>query len=304
MMPCTIISKIYSPPCNTDLFDKNSQSQTCFHLQKIYKALDEDDSSEIVALYTDFSKTCDKVPHFELLCKTVEIGDGGCILEFLLDYMTNRKQFLRVENICSQMKDVKRGVPQETLLGPLLFCIFINDLHEADIFSGIYLFADDVKVFSINRTSTQIQRDLHFIENWVSSNKMEFDLEKCAKVTLRGDDHSFNLLAVVLNSENKNRDLGILVTSDLNCNTHINNRRAEANSVVYLIPRNIAYNVSVRVKTCLYKSLILPILPNVIHCIFFPRQMFPSWRSFKGKKRIGSVELAQQIRNTFNRSEC
>ena len=167
------------------------------------------------------------------------------------------------------MKDVSWGVPQGTLLVPLLFCIFINDLHEADIFSEIYLFADDVKVVSINRTSTQIERDLHFIENWVSSNKMEFDLDKCAKVTLRGDDHSFNLLGVVLNSENKNRDLGILLTSDLNCNTHINNRRAEANSVLYLIRRNIAYNGSVRIKTCLYKSLILPILPYVIHCIFF-----------------------------------
>ena len=130
---------------------------------------------------------------------------------------------MRAENVCSQMEDVSSGVPQGSLIGPLLFCIFINDLPEAVIFSETYLFADDLKVLSKNRTPAQIHRDLHFIKKRVSSNKMEFALDKCAKVTLRGDDHSFNLFGVVLNSENKIRDLGILVTSDLNWNTHINN---------------------------------------------------------------------------------
>ena len=110
---------------------------------------------------------------------------------------TIRKQFVRVENVCSQMRGVSSGVLKGSVLEALLFCIFINDL-----FSETYLFADDLNVLSIHRTPAQIQRELHSIENWVSSNEMQFALDECAKVTLRGDDHSFNLFGAVLNSEN------------------------------------------------------------------------------------------------------
>ena len=154
-------------------------------LQKVFKELDKDRSSEIVAFYTDFSNAFDKVPHFELLCKVAEIGVGGCILEVLINYLTNRKQFVRVENVCSQMKDVSSGVHQGSLLGPLLFCIFINNLHEAVIFSETHIFAGDLKALPTNRTPAQIQSDLHSIENLVSSNMMEFAWDKLAKITLK-----------------------------------------------------------------------------------------------------------------------
>ena len=180
-------------------------------LHKVHKALDDNSSSEIVAFYSDFSKAFDNEPHFELLCKIAKVGVRGCILEVLFNFLTNMKQFVRVRNVCWQMKDVCSSVPQGSLLGPLLFCIFINGmfcisyLTKVIIFSETYLFRDDLKVLSINRTPAQIQRDLHSIENWVSSNKLLFALDKCAKVrgAFRGDDHSFNFFIVVLNSEKK-----------------------------------------------------------------------------------------------------
>ena len=80
-------------------------------LKSIHDALDNDSSTEIVAFYTDFSKAFDKVPHFELVQKVANIGVGGCLLEIIIDYLDNRKQFVRVDNTRSEILDVASGVP-------------------------------------------------------------------------------------------------------------------------------------------------------------------------------------------------
>ena len=92
-------------------------------LKKIYKAIDKNAENHVIAFYTDFSKAFDKVPHYELLQKTSNIGFGGCFLEIISDYLSNRKQFIRSENFSSQILEFTSGVPQKLLIGPLFFCI-------------------------------------------------------------------------------------------------------------------------------------------------------------------------------------
>ena len=70
-------------------------------LKKIHDALNNDPNSEVIAFYTDFSKAFDKVPHFELLKKVANIGVGGCLLQVLMDYLSDRKHFARIDNTCS-----------------------------------------------------------------------------------------------------------------------------------------------------------------------------------------------------------
>ena len=136
-------------------------------LKKIHEALDSDPNSEFVAFYTDFSKAFDKVPHYELIQKVAQIVVGGCLLEILINYLKNRKQFVRIDNCSSRTLDVTSGALQTSLLGPLLFCIFINDLPEVPNFSEPFIFADDLKVLSIKKSYLEIQDDLDRVEECV-----------------------------------------------------------------------------------------------------------------------------------------
>ena len=95
-------------------------------LKQIHDALDKESSSEIISFYSDFSKAFDKVPHLELLKKLSEIGVGGCILEVISDYLDQRMQFVRVDNTSSQLLDVTSGVPQGSVVGPIMFFIFVK----------------------------------------------------------------------------------------------------------------------------------------------------------------------------------
>ena len=225
-------------------------------LQKIYEAMDKNTSDNIVTFYSDFSKAFDKVPHKELLIKVGQIVVGGCFLEVLVDYLNNRRQFVRADNTSSRILEITSGVPQGSLLGPLLFCILINDLPDVLRFSDPYPFADDLKILSIGYSDTEFQEDINAVQNWVATNKMELAVDKCAILNIRGPEKDFELLNQNLNSLQAVKDLGININARLN----------KANRVLYLIRRNVAYAVKHFIKLGLYKSLVLPVLLYGINC--------------------------------------
>ena len=175
------------------------------------------------------------MPHFELVQKVSNIGVGGCLLEIIIDYLDNRKQFVRVDNTRSETLDVTSGVPQGSLLGPLLFCIFINDLPDVLVFSDPFIFADDLKILAVKKTFWQVQNDLNGIEQWVNENKMKLAMDKCAKLSIRGQTQNYELMGTKLESSKVIKDLGIYVSHDLTWKTHIEERLKKANKVLYLL---------------------------------------------------------------------
>ena len=151
---------------------------------EIYKSFDE--RFEVRGVFLDISKALDKVWHEGLLLKLNQNGISGNLLKLLRDFLSSRKQRVVLNGQHSSWDNVNAGVPQGSILGPLLFLIYINDLSN-DLSSNCKLFADDTSLFSvvnnIHTSATTLSQDLKAITKWAFQWKMIFnpDLSKQAQ---------------------------------------------------------------------------------------------------------------------------
>ena len=153
-------------------------------------------STDVV--YFDFSKAFDSVNHDLILDKLKNsYSIDGRLLKILKNYLCEREQSVVLDGVKSSSKPVLSGVPQGSILGPILFVLFINDLHEGiSTDTHIALYADDTKLWrSIKNEEdiTQLQRDINILYFWSLNNKMKFHPDKCKVVTIkpRTDFHYF-----------------------------------------------------------------------------------------------------------------
>ena len=140
----------------------------------------------IHAIFLDFKKAFDKVSHKKLCDKLAMYGICGKILEWIIDFSSNRTQRVLVGGRISDPVNVMSGVPQGTVLGPLLFICYINDLPNT-IKSKIRIYADDTLVYNCINTiddCIQLQRDLAELEKWAKVWQMEFNPLKCELLTI------------------------------------------------------------------------------------------------------------------------
>ena len=132
-------------------------------LEDLTRSLDE--GFDIDILYLDYSKAFDTVPHKRLISKLQAYGISGKILDWVRSFLSHRRQNVGVRNAHSEWADVRSGVPQGSVLGPILFVIYINDLPDI-VSSTTKMFADDTKIYNqidknSNRGEETIQQDLN-----------------------------------------------------------------------------------------------------------------------------------------------
>ena len=116
-------------------------------------------------LYLDFKKAFDSVPHQRLLVKLRGYGICGNLLNWISDFLTNRTQRVRCGNSYSSSSQVLSGIPQGSILGPILFTIFINDLPEC-VSSCCHIFADDTKLYNSTKNHQILQNDINQLQKW------------------------------------------------------------------------------------------------------------------------------------------
>ena len=140
-----------------------------------------DKGEQVDAIVLDFSKAFDRVPHQRLLSKLYHYGVRDSLLLWINNFLTKRSQRVVVDGEASDWVPVISGVPQGTVLGPLLFLSFINDLSSG-ITSKIRLFADDCLIYRPIKNiedSAALQRDLDILHRWSTTWNMKFNTDKC-----------------------------------------------------------------------------------------------------------------------------
>ena len=148
-------------------------------VHNIGKALDRGKEMDII--YLDFSKAFDSVPHDKLIEKLQQFGITRPLLYWYNNYLSGRKQRVVVDGVSSSFLDVTSGVPQGSIVGPLLFLLYVNDLPDAAEHSKVPMFADDSKCYRVIETPQDtelLQSDLHSLCSWSTTSDLNFNLKK------------------------------------------------------------------------------------------------------------------------------
>ena len=199
-----------------------------------------DAGTEVDVLYLDFSKAFDRVHHATLLTKLAAYGVRNPLKGWIADYLHQRTVAVRISGVSSEQAPTTSGVPQGSVLGPLLFLLFINDLP-SQLVSPCQLFADDIKIWRPIETPVDqdiLQNDLSTILAWTAANHLPLNVGKCKLLSLRNrTPRTYKLGQQTIPQSAKERDLGVLIQHDLGNSAQAQKAAATANRHVGLILR-------------------------------------------------------------------
>lgn len=221
-----------------------------------------DRSSLADCVFLDFSKAFDKVCHNLLMYKLHKLNLDPQLLTWLECFLSSRSQFVSANSVDSPSNVVSSGVPQGSVLGPLLFLIYINDLPSC-ITSHIHLFADDCVIFrevTSNHDTAILQSDLNAISSWCNTWRMELNISKCKSMRVSRRNNTlpaYHINNTPLDCVSSYKYLGVHVSSDLTWKTHIAHVISNTNRSLGYLRRNFS-RAPQSLKLMLYKTLIRP----------------------------------------------
>lgn len=215
---------------------------------------------QVDAIFMDLAKAFDKIDHSILLGKLQRLNINPRLLRLLQSYLKDRTQTVCVYGAQSEPITPKSSVPQGSILSPLLFALFINDLPPL-IITNILLFADDLKIyFKINsqEDARKLQRDIDTISHWCRVNKLEINIAKCNVISFTHRTEitfkffNYNIGGVTLNRVNQIRDLGVIFDNKLSFESHITNITTKAYKMLGFISRSLNHFTQLSTYKLLY----------------------------------------------------
>ena len=256
----------------------------------------------------DFSKAFDKIKHSILLKKLLQLGLNKEFFHLIVNYLTGRTQSVNINGKQSTRRNVTSGVPQGSVLGPLLFLVYINDLPSVVFWSLVLLFADDLKL--LHRTDdpqlTKLQEDISRLHAWSIQNCLLFNYRKCYITEFAFGNRlpSEYLPSIGTNSfqsENVVKDLGLMISANLNWSENLKTRISKTMKTWFMIKRNTSKELPMTTKIHLYRAVLCPILLFGSECWGLKRSEFSTIEKLN-KRILKWITFCEDYKEAIQRS--
>ena len=237
-----ITNKLFADQQHGFVPNRSCMTQLLCVIEDWTKWIDEENC--IDTIFLDFQKVFDSVTHEHLLSKLKAYGILGKYHSWIRDFLSNRRQRVIVGNEKSEWEPVKSGIPQGSVLGPLMFVIFINDLPDA-VSSTIKIFADDTKMYrqvNCDEDRKMLQNDINKLHEWAYTWQLRFNASKC-KVMHKGyhNNHwNYTMEGIILDTVTDEKDLGVIIDEELKFHKHVSVAVAKANQVLGIAKRTFS----------------------------------------------------------------
>ena len=240
-------------------------------LDNLNTALDKGEYA--VGIFLDFQKAFDTVDHHILLKKLEHYGIRGVPLTWFTSYLSNREQYVMYDGALSSKKVISCGVPQGSILGPLLFLLYINDLAGVSKLFLTILFADDTNLFCTGKDIIKLMEDINLelskIFSWLNANKLSLNIDKtnfmlfCRK-NVSTVNIEIKINGICIKKVEHAKFLGVIIDHKLNWDHHIKYiKQKVAKGIGIIIKARKTFNKET--LTTLYHTMILPYLSYCIH---------------------------------------
>lgn len=250
-----------------------------------------DNKNIVLGIFIDLKKAFDTVSHKLLLKKLENIGITGNALKIFASYLANRSQVVRIENYQSDALPITCGVPQGSILGPLLFLTYINNIHEIGLHGHITLYADDTCLFyfgsSVQNIISQAQSDLNSLFSWFQYNLLTINISKTCYIIFKAKNKtipphdSLKINNIPLQQKNAEKYLGLRMDSQLTWKSQIEHIKNKLSSLLGSL-RHMVRCIPRRLRYTIYNALVKPHLLYLIEV----------WGS-AAKTKLAEIQVAQ-----------
>ena len=207
-------------------------------MEQLYKNFDSKLATQ--GIFIDFSKAFDTINHEIIVHKLSFNGFKSCASQLVKSYLSNRKQFVQIGGEVSSMQNISIGVPQGSILGPLLFLIYINDLLKAAPSLNYILYADDTNIFSSD--PTLLKQEISKVESWCVSNRLILNYTKTFQIVFKSpkkqidlSNFQINMSSQILEIKNETKFLGVILDENITFKQHIKELCRKLNLILIMM---------------------------------------------------------------------